>query len=155
MQSISSLNLVDLLLDAVCIVRGDSSIVFVSSAFERIFGYTPDEVVGKRMLDMVHPDDLPATQRQAHNVTQGELQLQFENRYVRKDGSIAHIRWTARWLPDKQVRLAVAHDITARKATESMQAVIYAISEAAHTTHNLQALFQHIHQIVGLSLIHI
>ena len=39
MQSISSLNLVDLLLDAVCIVRGDSSIVFVSSAFERIFGY--------------------------------------------------------------------------------------------------------------------
>ena len=83
------------------------------------------------------------------SVTQGELQLQFENRYVRKDGSIAHIRWTARWLPDRQVRLAVAHDITERKAAESMQAVIYAISEAAHTTHNLQALFQHIHQIVG------
>ncbi|KRB28804.1 GGDEF domain-containing protein [Acidovorax sp. Root70] len=149
MQSISSLNLVDLLLDAVCIVRADSTIVFVSPAFERIFGYAPNEVVGKRMLDMVHPEDLAATQRQAQSVTQGELQLQFENRYVRKDGSIAHIRWTARWLPDKQVRLAVAHDITVRKATESMQAVIYAISEAAHTTHNLQALFQHIHQIVG------
>src|SRR3990167_608972 len=38
---------------------------------------------------------------------------------------------------------------TERKFTESMQAVIYAISEAAHTTHNLQALFQHIHQIIG------
>ena len=149
MQSISSLNLANLLLDAVCIVQMDSTIVFVSAAFERIFGYTPDEVIGKRMLDMVHPDDLPATQRQAQSVTQGELQLQFENRYVRKDGSIAHIRWTARWLPDRQVRLAVAHDITERKAAESMQAVIYAISEAAHTTHNLQALFQHIHQIVG------
>ena len=149
MQSISSLNLANLLLDAVCIVQMDSTIVFVSAAFERIFGYTPDEVIGKRMLDMVHPEDLPVTQRQAQSVTQGELQLQFENRYVRKDGSIAHIRWTARWLPDRQVRLAVAHDITERKAAESMQAVIYAISEAAHTTHNLQALFQHIHQIVG------
>ena len=149
MQSISSLNLANLLLDAVCIVQMDSTIVFVSAAFERIFGYKPEEVIGKRMLDMVHPDDLPATQRQAQSVTQGELQLQFENRYVRKDGSIAHIRWTARWLPDRQVRLAVAHDITERKAAESMQAVIYAISEAAHTTHNLQALFQHIHQIVG------
>ena len=149
MQSISSLNLANLLLDAVCIVQTDSTIVFVSAAFERIFGYKPEEVIGKRMLDMVHPDDLPATQRQAQSVTQGELQLQFENRYVRKDGSIAHIRWTARWLPDRQVRLAVAHDITERKAAESMQAVIYAISEAAHTTHNLQALFQHIHQIVG------
>lgn len=149
MQSISSLNLVDLLLDAVCVVQVDSTIVFVSPAFERIFGYAPDEVVGRRMLDMVHPEDLAATQRQAQNVTHGELQLQFENRYVRKDGTIAHIRWTARWLPDKQVRLAVAHDITERKATESMQAVVYAISEAAHTTHNLQALFQQIHQIIG------
>lgn len=152
MQSISSLNLANSLLDAVCIVQADSTIVFVSSAFERIFGYAPEEVVGKRMLDLVHPEDLAATQRQAQSVTQGELQLQFENRYVRKDGSIAHILWTARWLPDRQVRLAVAHDITERKATESMQAVIYAISEAAHTTHNLQALFQHIHQIIGTLL---
>ncbi|MCW0448056.1 hypothetical protein NB706_000890 [Xanthomonas sacchari] len=32
------LNIVDLLLDAVCIVEPDSTIVFVSPAFERIFG---------------------------------------------------------------------------------------------------------------------
>lgn len=149
MQSISSQNVVDLLLDAVCVVHVDSTIEFVSPAFERIFGYAPQEVIGKRMLDMVHPDDLAVTERQAQLVMEGHLQLQFENRYVRKDGSIAHIRWTARWLPDKKVRLAVAHDITERKFTESMHAVIYAISEAAHTTQNLQALFQHIHQIIG------
>ncbi|MGP1691038.1 MAG: PAS domain S-box protein, partial [Giesbergeria sp.] len=49
MQHISSLNIVDLLLDAVCIVQPDSRIVFVSPAFERIFGYRPEEVVGRRM----------------------------------------------------------------------------------------------------------
>ncbi len=59
MHRISSLNVVDLLLDAVCIVEPDSTIVFVSPAFERIFGYTPQEVVGRRMLDLVHPDDKP------------------------------------------------------------------------------------------------
>ncbi|WP_298212350.1 diguanylate cyclase [Acidovorax sp.] len=149
MQRISSLNVVDLMLDAVCVVNVDSSIVFVSPAFERIFGYPPEEVVGKRMLDMVHPDDLAATQCQAKSVTEGQLQLQFENRYVRKDGSIAYIRWTARWLPEQQVRLAVAHDVTERRLAESKQAVIYAISEAAHTTQNLEALFQDIHQIIG------
>ena len=63
MQSISSLNVVDLVLDAVCVVNPDSTIVFVSPAFERIFGYTPAEVVGRRMLDMVHPDDLRATEQ--------------------------------------------------------------------------------------------
>lgn len=117
MHSIPSLNVVDLMLDAVCLVNVDSTIVFVSPAFERIFGYQPEEVVGKRMLDMVHPDDLAITQRQAKSVTEGNLQLQFENRYLRKDGTIAHIRWTARWLPEQQVRLAVAHDITERRLT--------------------------------------
>lgn len=152
MQSISSLNLVDLLLDAVCVVRADSTIVFVSPAFERIFGYTPAEVIGTRMLDMVHPGDLEATAHQAEIVTEGHLQLEFENRYIRKDGSIAHIGWTARWLPERQVRLAVAHDITERKLVQSMQSVIYTISEAARTTQNLQALFEQIHQIIGALL---
>ncbi|WP_311224334.1 MULTISPECIES: diguanylate cyclase domain-containing protein [unclassified Acidovorax] len=152
MQRISPLNIVDLLLDAVCVVEPDSTIVFVSAAFERIFGYTPQEVIGKRMLDMVHPEDLPVTEEQARCVTSGQLQLHFENRYVRKDGRIAHIRWTARRLEEPNVRLAVAHDITERKSTEALQAAIYGISEAAHTEQTLESLFERIHHIIGLLL---
>lgn len=149
MQRISSLNIVDLLLDAVCIVEADSTIIFVSPAFERIFGYAPHEVTGKRMLDMVHPEDLPATQDQAQRITGGQLQLHFENRYIRKDGRIAHIRWTARRLEEHNVRLAVAHDITERKSTEALQAAVYGISEAAHTEQTLESLCSRIHQIIG------
>jgi diguanylate cyclase (GGDEF)-like protein/PAS domain S-box-containing protein len=149
MYSISSQNVVDLLLDAVCIVEPDSTIVFVSPAFERIFGYTPQEAVGRRMLDLVHPDDLHATEQQAQNVMDGGLQLHFENRYVRKDGAIAHVRWTSRHVPERNVRLGVAHDITERKFTESMREAIYAISEAAHTAQTLETLFERIHQIIG------
>lgn len=149
MHDISSLKVIDLLLDAVCIVQADSRIVFVSAAFERIFGYTPQEVVGRRMLDMLHPEDLAATQGQVASIMAGDLQLQFENRYLRKDGRIAHILWTARWLPDRQVRLAVAHDITERKQHETRQAALYAISEAAHAAQNLESLFEHIHGIIG------
>ncbi|RYF75485.1 MAG: sensor domain-containing diguanylate cyclase, partial [Comamonadaceae bacterium] len=61
---------------------------------------------------------------------------------------LAHVRWTARWLPDSQVRLAVAHDITERKLNESMQAAIYEISEAAHAAQTLDSLFQRIHGII-------
>ncbi len=149
MQRISSLNIVDLLLDAVCIVEADSTIIFVSPAFERIFGYAPKEVAGKRMLDMVHPEDLPATQDQVQRITGGQLQLHFENRYIRKDGRIAHIRWTARLLEEHNVRLAVAHDITERKSTEALQAAIYGISEATHTEQTLESLFSCIHRIIG------
>ena len=153
MHRITSQSIVDLLLDAVCIVEPDSRIVFVSPAFERIFGYAPVEVVGRRMLDLLHPDDLAATQGQVHSIMEGDLQLQFENRYVRKDGRIAHIRWTARLLPDQQLRLAVAHDITERKRHDLKQAAVYAISEAAHAVDHLDALFERVHDIIGQLLV--
>ncbi len=153
MHRISSQNVVELLLDAVCIVEPDSRILFVSPAFERIFGYAPQEVVGRRMLDLLHPDDLAATKNQVQGIMEGDLQLQFENRYLRKDGSTAHILWTARWLPDQQVRLGVAHDITERKVNEIKQAAVYAISEAAHAVDNLDALFSRIHEIIGELLV--
>ncbi|NMM79525.1 diguanylate cyclase [Acidovorax sp. SRB_14] len=149
MHRLLSTNLADLLLDAVCIVDVESRIVFVSAAFERIFGYTPEEAVGLRMFDLVHPHDRELTRQEAQRVTDGGLQLGFENRYVRKDGRIAHIRWTARWVETEQVRVAVAHDVTERKHTEALQAAVYAISEAAHTAEDLLALFERIHQTLG------
>ncbi|WP_305807074.1 PAS domain-containing protein, partial [Stenotrophomonas sp. YIM B06876] len=106
MRTIAYQNVIDLLLDAVCIVDADSRIVFVSAAFERIFGYTPNEAVGLRMLDLVHPQDLARTRQQAQDIMAGALQLNFENRYVRKDGRIAHIRWTARCVHEDQLRVA-------------------------------------------------
>jgi diguanylate cyclase (GGDEF)-like protein len=75
----------------------------------------------------------------------GRVQLQFENRYIRKDGSVAHILWTARWLPERQLRLAVAHDITQRKRTERLHAAMYAISDAAHTAGHLHMLLTKVH----------
>ncbi|PMZ61864.1 diguanylate cyclase, partial [Pseudomonas sp. GW247-3R2A] len=44
---------IDLLLDAVCAVDKQGRFVFVSAACERIFGYTPDELIGQPMIDMV------------------------------------------------------------------------------------------------------
>ncbi|QNP60127.1 GGDEF domain-containing protein [Paenacidovorax monticola] len=149
MHSLASINIVDLLLDAVCIVDPEGRYLYVSQAYERIFGYDPQEVLGRRMIELVHPDDRERTLAAARNIMAGHLQLHFENRYIRKDGQVAHIRWTARWLPEQQVRLAVAHDITERKHTESLQAALYAISEAAQAAEDLESLFARIHQIIG------
>lgn len=146
---IASLNLIDLLLDAVCVVDPDSRIIFVSAAFERIFGYTPEEAVGLRMLDLVHPHDLERTRQAAQSVSEGSLQLHFENRYVHKLGHTVHIRWTARSLPDRQVRLAVAHDITHAKRLDARQTAVYAIAKAAHAAAGLEALCAQVHQAIG------
>jgi diguanylate cyclase (GGDEF)-like protein len=79
----------------------------------------------------------------------GEPKLNFENRYLRKDGRVVHILWSARWSEVDQLRIAVARDITDRKQAESRQAALYAISEAAHAAEDLLALFKRIHLIIG------
>ncbi|MEJ8866788.1 MULTISPECIES: bifunctional diguanylate cyclase/phosphodiesterase [Pseudomonas] len=140
---------IDLLLDAVCAVDKQGRFVFVSAACERIFGYSADEMIGEAMIDMVHPGDRQRTLDAAREIMGGEPKLNFENRYLRKDGSVVHILWSARWSEDDQLRIAVARDITERKQAESRQAALYAISEAAHAAEDLLALFKRIHMIIG------
>lgn len=139
----------DLVLDAICVVDPQGRFVFVSAASERIFGYSPEEMIGTAMIDMVHPEDRERTLQAAGEIMAGISKPNFENRYVRKDGRIVHIMWSARWSEEDQLRIAVAHDITQRKRNESIQAAIYAISEAAHSAQDLLGLFQRVHLIIG------
>src|SRR4051794_24356529 len=142
-------NFIDLLLDAICIVDAEGHFVFVSAACERIFGYTAEELIGKPMIEMVAPEDRERTLQAANEIMTGTPKFHFENRYVRKDGRVVHIMWSARWSEADQLRIAVARDVTEQKQSESMQAALYAISEAAHAADDLITLFQHIHQIIG------
>ncbi|HUO86526.1 MAG TPA: diguanylate cyclase [Thermoanaerobaculia bacterium] len=139
----------DLLLDAVCVVDAEARLLFVSAAGERIFGYPPDEMLGRPILDFVHPDDRAATLEGVDEIMAGRARNDIRNRYVRKDGRVVHVMWSARWSESDQVRIAVARDVTALVQAEALQAAVYAVSEAAHTAEDLLALFGDIHRIVG------
>lgn len=141
--------LADLLLDAICLVDASGRFVFVSAACESIFGYTREEMTGKLVMDLVAPTDRARTMAAAQAVMQGRSHTNFENRYVRKDGSVVHIMWSARWLETEQLRVAVARDVTPLKQAQAMQAALYALSEAAHACHDLPSLFQRCHDIIG------
>ncbi|MEW6590917.1 MAG: diguanylate cyclase [Pseudomonadota bacterium] len=142
-------NIIDLLLDAVCVVDASGRFVFVSAAGERIFGYTPQEMIGKPVIDFVFDEDRARTLQAIDEIVAGQPQPHFENRYVRKDGQVVHIMWSARWSEADQLRVAVARDVTERKRADALQAALYAISEAAHTAEDLVSLFRQIHQIIG------
>lgn len=139
---------VDLLLDAVFLVGLDGRVVYVSAACERIFGYTPQELTGQRLIDHVAPQDRARTLEEAGKVVAGGGRIGFENRYVHKDGHLVAIMWSARWSETAQLRIGVARDISERKHAEQMQAATYAISEATHDATDLNELFQEIHRII-------
>jgi diguanylate cyclase (GGDEF)-like protein/PAS domain S-box-containing protein len=139
----------DLLLDAVCVVDPQGRYVYVNSGYERIFGYSAAEVLGKPLIELVHPDDRERTLTAAREIMAGQPKLHFRNRYLRKDGRVVDIQWSARWSEDQRVRIAVGRDITELKRAEAMQAALLAISEAAQVDGDLHAMIASIHQIIG------
>lgn len=138
-----------MMLDVVCVVDEQDRFVFVSAASENVFGYSPEEMICKTVFDLVHPDDRERTYQASREIMSGNARNLFENRYVRKDGSIVNIMWSAIWSEDHKLRIGVARDITKRKHAEQLQDALYAISEATNITQDLPALFKRIHQIIG------
>lgn len=138
----------DLLLDAICVVDEEGILRYISAAGERIFGYAPEEMVGRLIFDFVHPQDREKTLESARRVLGGEPLLNFENRYLRKDGTVVYIMWSARWSEADGIRIGVARDVTERRQGEAMRAALYAISEAATESVDLPALFERIHPVM-------
>ena len=110
--------LVNLMLDTVFVVDGDNRILFVSNACESLLGYRADELTGTLITHYMHPDDLALTKASIARVMSGHHHVDFRNRYLRKDGSVVHILWSARWYEDEEVRIGVARDVTALMQAE-------------------------------------
>ena len=142
----------DLLLDAICLIDTDGRFKFVSNACELIFGYSKAEMVGMKALDMVAPHDRARSEAAVVSVMAGHRLTHFQNQYVRKDGTLVDLMWSARWSEEDQLRVAVGREITVLKRAEARQAALYAISEAAHATDDLQALFARSREIIGALL---
>jgi PAS domain S-box-containing protein len=99
--------------------NNDGKIDKVSSACERVLGWTAAEMVRSPLSDLVHPDDLAATLATSDLLTRGEELIDFENRYRHKDGSYRWLSWRAHRDEETGTVFASAMDITQRKAFEA------------------------------------
>ncbi len=135
----------DLLVDMVCVIDAEGHYVYVSAACEEILGYTPDELIGRNMIELVHPDDQEKTMAAAMVVMGGQPHVNFKNRYIRKDGGIVDIMWSARWSEEEQARIAVGRDVTELSRIARRQEAMYQISEAVQSSDGLEALYRCVH----------
>ncbi|MFA5834393.1 MAG: PAS domain S-box protein [Bacteroidota bacterium] len=84
----------------------------------QLLGYSEEELLSKPFMDFIHPDD---RQRSLDEVTiqmQRGFTLNFENRYLCKNGSFLWLSWIATYNASEGVTYATARDITERKRTE-------------------------------------
>ena len=100
--------------DVICTVDKAGRFVTVSAACETLWGYKPKEVIGRRYIDMVYPEDQARTNQAALDIMAGSATTDFENRYICKDGSLIDVMWSSYWSEEDGMMFAVAHDVTER-----------------------------------------
>lgn len=105
-------------LDMICSIDNDGRFVHVSAASSAILGYHPSELRGKKCIDLVVQDDVEITLRVALDIRAGNPVTMFQNRYVKKDGSVVPILWSARWEGSDKTMYCVAKDATEKKNAE-------------------------------------
>ncbi|MBK3867397.1 PAS domain S-box protein [Pseudomonas stutzeri] len=99
-------------MDVLCSFDNEGRFREVSPSCFKLFGYRPDELIGKPYLDLVLEEDRESTVLEALALKDGRATYGFRNRYRHKDGRILHILWSADWSEGEQTLFAVAHDIT-------------------------------------------
>ena len=115
--------LVENLHDVVAFIDPGGTTHFISPGVTEYLGYRPDDLVGKAILDLAHPEDADYAQAQIRRaIKAGERTTQVEARLRSKSGEWRTMNIRASFLYDDGKpagTVAVAHDVTGERKMAS------------------------------------
>ena len=118
---------------------GTGQLLRVNDSLCRMFGYAREELLGKRFSDITHPDDIALSQKALRDDTGSpRSNLQFEKRYLKKDGTSMWGLVNAKLYHDASGKprsyMTVIVNIDDRKRDEATKALL--TRELAHRVRN-------------------
>ena len=122
--------LFDLALDMLCVAGFDGRITVLNPAFERVSGYSGDEVMAAPFVEFMHPDDRAAFTAAFHTLRGGHAVVGHTARFRHRDGSYRWLSWDA--IPADGSVYAIAHDVTAEREAAERIARFQGLFELAH-----------------------
>ncbi|MGB3411034.1 MAG: PAS domain S-box protein [Microthrixaceae bacterium] len=130
--------LLDLNVDLRCVATFDGYFEELSTGWLERFGYSCEELLGRPLLDFVHPDDIASTEAQLASGRIGEDITQFENRFRSRDGSDRWLSWIAVAVQSSRRYYAVARDLTPqREAEEKARESEHRYSDLIESSHDI------------------
>lgn len=108
--------LFELSLDLLATFDLDGRFTDCNPAAERMLGYPREELIGRRVADLVHPQDRERTLEVVNSSRSDTEVVEFENRYRCQDGSYRWLEWNARRVDGNWY--AVARDVSERHGAE-------------------------------------
>jgi len=109
--------------DVITVTDGVGTIVYQSPSVEGVLGYGPEELLGCRLEELVHPEDADSVATVCHSLadSSGRDRARIEFRWQHRDGGFVAIEATVgNSLDDPSVQGLVlnARDVTERKELE-------------------------------------
>lgn len=105
-------------LDMFWIIDFDGYFQNLNSACLGILGWKPQQLRATPLIDFIHSEDKEITLAEFRKIASGIDSINFENRFLCKDGSWRWISWTIKSVPEKQRMYAVIRDVTEHKINE-------------------------------------
>lgn len=95
----------------------------VNTGYERLLGWTEQELISRPFTDFVHPDDLAGLGAALQEVMAGPAEvINQEIRVLCKDGSFKWLMGSYRPVPEEGVMYGVAVDVTDKRSLEEQVA---------------------------------
>jgi PAS domain S-box-containing protein len=114
----------NLSLDLLCICGIDGYLKRLNPAFERTLGHSLGTLLAKPWLEFIHPADQARTRAVLESLASGAESAEFENRFLRADGSERWLQWSARSVTGEGLIYAAARDVTESRRADREQAAL-------------------------------
>jgi len=112
--------------------------ITVNDRFCQMTGYSREELMQLRMLDLTHPEDLPRSRELLEKLVSGGEPYEIEKRYIRKDGSVIWVH-----------KSVSAIRKSGSKAVQSLIAVLIDVSKSKQIEIALQQLNLQLENLVS------
>ena len=105
-------------LDLICISDSKGNLKVLNSAFSKLLGYSKKELLNNPITSFVHNDDVYTSNLEILKLNSEIPTIHFENRCLKKDGTILFIHWWAKKDTETNQIYYIGRDITEFKKSQ-------------------------------------
>jgi PAS domain S-box-containing protein len=111
----------DISQEMLCIAGLDGYFRQLNPAWEKVLGWTVEELRARSSLEFIHPDDWALTRAEGQRLRLGGGSRSFENRYRTKAGEYRWLSWRAVASLERGLIYAIARDVEEEKRIAQMK----------------------------------
>lgn len=142
--------------DVISLHNLSGDFLYASPAIYELSGYTAEEVLGKKLINYFHEDDISKMREQLNSIINSDKKIRFEYRFRKKNGDYIWIETSGKLIYDQVTQMpkeivAVTRDATERvlkdiqiKVSEEQYRLIAENATDMITRHDVKGVYNYI-----------